>query len=219
MAATDTAREARCGAAGGLEAESAALARQRRAKERAEALRRPERAPGALWHHGRRHARRQSRRGLVERRRWRWIGARSARGLLQSGQRRRQQHQHVTGVRGSGQKRSDSQGERHARSGIIMTAARASTAIETLDGVATAAAAERRVKRDEEAAGGLEADAAAQARVRRARKRAEALGRPARAPCALWHHHHHRARRQSRGDPRREAAAAARSTRGAREGC
>ena len=69
------------------------------------------------------------------------IGARSARGLLQSGQRRRQQHQHVTGVRGSGQKRSDSQGERHARSGIIMTAAVASTAIETLDGVATAAAA------------------------------------------------------------------------------
>jgi hypothetical protein len=44
-------------------------------------------------------------------------------------------------VRWNEQKRSDSQGERHARSGIIMTAARASTAIETLDEAATAAAA------------------------------------------------------------------------------
>jgi hypothetical protein len=44
-------------------------------------------------------------------------------------------------VRGSGQKRSDDQSERHARSGITMTAAGASTAIETLDEAATAAAA------------------------------------------------------------------------------
>jgi hypothetical protein len=50
-------------------------------------------------------------------------------------------------VRGSGQKRSDDQSERHARSGITMTAAGASTAIETLDEARRRRRQQRREKR------------------------------------------------------------------------
>ena len=68
-------------------------------------------------------------------------------GWQRRGQEPTQQHQRARHVRGSGQKRSDDQGERHARSGIINTAAGASTAIETLDEARRRRRQQRREKR------------------------------------------------------------------------
>ena len=115
-------------------------------------------------------------------------GARSARRWLQRGQKPRQRYEHARGVRGRVQQRSDGQSERHARSGIMITAAPAGSA-ETALVRRRQRRRDRREEREGRAAERLEAQAAEDARKMRARERPEALKRPGRAPRALWHHY------------------------------